>query len=46
MEVLLRMINREPAESQLELLRPELVIRESTATPVLGGASRIDEKSS
>jgi hypothetical protein len=32
-EVLLRMINREPAELPLELLRPELVIRESTAMP-------------
>jgi len=33
-EVLLRMLNREPGESPLEVLRPELVIRESTATPI------------
>jgi DNA-binding LacI/PurR family transcriptional regulator len=32
-EVLLRMINREPAEPLLQLLRPELVVRESTAVP-------------
>jgi DNA-binding LacI/PurR family transcriptional regulator len=32
-EVLVRMINRESAEQPLELLRPELVIRESTAMP-------------
>jgi DNA-binding LacI/PurR family transcriptional regulator len=30
-EMLLRMINREPLESTLELLRPQLVLRESTA---------------
>jgi len=44
-EVLLRMINREPAESQLELLRPELVIRESTGDAGTT-ASPINEKSS
>ena len=32
----------QPAESQLELLRPELVIRESTAMPVLRDASPIE----
>jgi DNA-binding LacI/PurR family transcriptional regulator len=30
-EMLLRLINRQPAEPSLELLRPELVVRESTA---------------
>jgi len=29
-EILLRMINREPIEQPLQLLRPELVVREST----------------
>ena len=41
-EVLLRMINRQPAESQLQPLRPELVIRESTAMPVVRDASPIE----
>jgi DNA-binding LacI/PurR family transcriptional regulator len=30
-EMLLRLINRQPAEPSLQLLRPELVVRESTA---------------
>jgi DNA-binding LacI/PurR family transcriptional regulator len=39
-EILLRMINREPVEQPLQLLRPELVVRESTAALVMQGASR------
>lgn len=41
-EVLLRMINREPAEPPLELLRPKLVIRESTRCPTRRDASPAD----
>jgi DNA-binding LacI/PurR family transcriptional regulator len=38
-KVLLRMIDREPVEGSLQLLRPELVIRESTALACIGRQS-------